>query len=183
MDDQKESFLNMAFPSVDFSLYQANFKDNAFMSVVSCHIDSGKKLELLWSRINNLIGTEFQTKLDDEFSRWNIYLVFFISQKISNALKYTIENDTFFVRKIIFDNQLAYLGKDHIAKCLNDHILGDDIHVKTLSSQVALTEPKYLPITQNLLNAKLPLGHTKNEKDIRNLWLNNAILEVGNHEV
>ena len=153
------------------------------MSAFSCRIENDEMLERLWSRINNLIGTEYQTQLDDEFSSWNIYLVFFTPQRISNALKYTIENDTFFVRKVVFDSQLVQLEKEHIAAYFNDHILGKDIKVESLSIKGVISQPKYSSITQSLLRAKLPLGRTTNEKKSRDVWLDKAILEVDNNEV
>lgn len=183
VDDQKVDFLSVAFPEADFSLHQAVVAGNIFMSVFSCRIDSEEVLECLWSRINNLIGTEYQTKLDDEYSSWNIYLVFFTSQKISNALKYTIENDTFFVRKIVFDNQLSELKEEHLAGYFNDHILGKDILVESSSMLEVLSEPEYSSITQSLLRANISLGRTKKDKELRAGWLDKAILEVDSYEI
>jgi hypothetical protein len=183
VDDKEIGFLSVAFPEADFSLHKAVFAENIFMSVFSCRVDSEKLLECLWSRINNLIGTEYQTKLDDEYSSWSIYLVFFATQKISNALKYTIENDTFFVRKIVFDNQLLELKEEHIARYFNDHILGKDILVDSTSMEKELIEPTYSPITQSLLRANIPLGLANKDKGLREAWLEKTILEVGSYEV
>ncbi|MFT5813659.1 MAG: hypothetical protein ACI9VT_001412 [Psychroserpens sp.] len=183
VNDQEVDFLSVAFPEADFSLHKAAVAENIFMSVFSCCVESEKILERLWIRINNLIGTEYQTKLDDEYSSWNIYLVFFTSQKISNALKYTIENDTFFVRKIVFDNKLLELKEGHIAGYINDYILGKDILVNSISMQEVLSEPTYSPITQSLLRANIPLGLTKKDKESRKAWLDKAILEVDSYEV
>jgi len=182
MDDKEVAFLNAVFPEVDFTLHQAMFGENVFMSTFTCRIGSEEILERLWSRINNLIGTEYQTKLNDEFSSWNIYLVFFIPEKISNALKYTIENDTFFMRKITFDNQQVAPEKEHIAEYLNDHILGKDILLEPLLSSKVTDDPKYSLITQSLLNAQLSLGRSTKDKQSREAWLDNAIIEVVNNE-
>ena len=173
-------FLKSAFPEVELKLYKAIVRDNSFISAFSCWIESEKMLERFWSRINSLIGTEYQTNLDDEFSSWNIYIVFFSSHKISNALKYTIENDTFFVRKIIFDNQADSLEKEQIPKCLDDHILGKDIKIDPILNPSVIVESKYTSITQNLLSANIPLGPTVKEKKSRKKWLDNAILLVDN---
>ncbi|ABX51721.1 conserved hypothetical protein (plasmid) [Shewanella baltica OS195] len=176
------NFLKDSFPELEFNIYKAKINENSFFSVITCCIENEEILDRFWERINNLIGAEYLPTMND-FSSWNMYLALLSPNKIGSYLKYTIENDTFFVRKIIFDNQIEHLKNDHIAKLLNDHILGDDIQVDTHPNQVVLSEPKYSLVTLNLLNAKIPLGGTKSEKDMRNAWLDNAILEVNSHEI
>ncbi|MDO6776230.1 hypothetical protein Q4591_12765 [Shewanella sp. 3_MG-2023] len=176
------NFLKDSFPELEFNLHKAKVNECSFFSVISCCIDNEETIECLWERINNLIGAEYLPTLND-FSSWNIYFILLSPQKISNPLKYTIENDTFFVRKIIFDNQIKCVKKDHVAKLLNDHILGDDIDVSPVSNQVVQSEPNYSPITQSLLNTNLPLGRINNDKKRRNTWLDKVILEVDNHEI
>jgi hypothetical protein len=182
MGNKEVAFLDSAFPEVKFSLHQAMFGENVFMSTFSCMVASEEILEGLWSRINSLIAAEYQTKLNDEFSSWNIYLVFFVLEKISNSLKYTIENDTFFMRKITFDSQLIEPEEKHVTEYLNDHILGKDIKIEPVLSGNVIDEPKYSSITQNLLNAKLSLGPSMKDKQSREAWLDNATLEVDNNE-
>jgi hypothetical protein len=94
-----------------------------------------------------------------------------------------IENDAFFVRKIVHDDQQVQLEIDHVAKFLNDHILGENIKIETLISKNDIQDPKYSSITKSLLNANLSLGRTADDKKTRDAWLDNAILEVDNHEV
>ena len=176
-------FLKTAFPEVEFNLYRAMVKENVFMSAFSCRIENEEILEQLWSRINSLIGAEYQTQLLDEFSSWNIYLAFFIPKQVSNVLKYNIENDTFFVRKIVFDSNLEDLEKEVIAINLNSHILGKDISIESQSIQEVISVPEYSSITKRLLSTKLPLGRTGNDKKLRQAWLDKAILEVDNDEI
>ncbi|MEY8198115.1 MAG: hypothetical protein RPS47_02625 [Colwellia sp.] len=175
-------FIKASFPEVEFNLFKAFIGESEFLSGFSCWVESEEVLENTWSRITSLIGTEYQSKLADDFSSWNIYLAFFTPKKISNALKYTIENDTFFVRKIVFDSQTVQLEKDHIGKYLNDHILGKDIRVDSISLQGDESEPKYTSITQSLLNAKLPLSNAPKDKQLREAWLDSEFLKVDNDE-
>jgi hypothetical protein len=175
--------IKASFPQVKFTLYKALVSNDVFLSGLSCWVENEEVLESLWSRINSLVASEYQTKLDDDFSSWNIYLAFFTDKKISNALKYTIENDTFFVRKIVFDNQLVELKEEKIAGYFNDHILGKDILVDSVSMKKVLIDPEYSPITQSLLRANIHLGPAKKDKELREAWLDKAILEVGSYEV
>ncbi|QUM90559.1 hypothetical protein HWV03_18060 [Moritella sp. 36] len=196
--DYDMKLLNLEFPDVEFNLYQALIGGKSFLSAFSCWIENEEILEQFWNRINNLIGIDYQTKLEDEFSSWNIYLVFFIPTTVSNSLKYTIENDTFFMRKIVFDSKLKSLNKDKFSAYLDDHILGKDIYIEQPSSQnvinssiyssvtqdlFAMNNSIYSSVTQDLLAMNISLGKSRDEKRMRGAWLDKIILEVENDEV
>ncbi|MFT5621799.1 MAG: hypothetical protein ACI9GY_000711 [Brevundimonas sp.] len=177
-------FLNEAFPDVEFSLHRAKIGENSFLTVFSCWVENEELLEMFWSRINNLIGTEYQTKLQDEFSSWNIYLAFFIPAEVSNALKYNIENETFFMRKVVFDSKEKALDKVNISTYLNNHILGKDIRIEQRSNQEADDdESSYSFVTQKLLADKLPMSKARDDKELREKWLTKVISEVNIDEV
>ena len=103
-------FLSTEFPDVNFKLFQSYINHSAYFSVFYCTLADEILLQQLWKRINNLISIEYQTQIEDDFTRWNIYLVFSIPMKISNSLKYLIENDTYFMRKIINDCNDAFFA-------------------------------------------------------------------------
>jgi hypothetical protein len=176
-------FLRLAFPEIEFNLYRAKIDDNSFLSVFSCWVENEELLEKFWSRINCLIGTEYQTKLPDEFSSWNIYLAFFIPEKVSNALKYNIENETFFMRKVVFDSKEKDLDKANVSTYLNNHILGKDIRIEQRSNQEADPDSSYSSVTQRLLADKLPISKARDDRELREKWLAKVISEVNNDEV
>jgi hypothetical protein len=176
-------FLDKAFPEIEFNFYRAKIDENSFLSVFSCWVENEELLEKFWSRISNLIGTEYQIELHDEFSSWNIYLAFFIPTEISNALKYNIENETFFMRKVVFDSKEKDLDKANVSTYLNNHILGKDIRIEQNLIHEVADESSYSPVTQKLLADNLPLGKTQNDKEQRQRWLAKVISEVKNDEV
>jgi hypothetical protein len=181
--DGEIEFLDKSFPEIEFNFYRAKIDENSFLSVFSCWVYNEELLEKFWSRINNLIGTEYQIKLHDEFSSWNIYLAFFIPTEISNALKYNIENETFFMRKVVFDSKEEVLDKAKISTYLNNHILGKDIRIEKKSNQEADDESSYSSVTQKLLADKLPMSKARDDKELREKWLAKVISEVKNDEV
>ena len=77
------------------------------------------QLAELWEEINNRVAIDYQAGLSDDFSRWNVYLVFLVSGLISKQLRYTIENDKFALRKLMV----------FVIRLLNDEILGHDLVV------------------------------------------------------
>jgi hypothetical protein len=176
-------FLKSAFPEYEFNLYQAIVNEGCFMTAISCCVANESVLEKTWSRINNLIGTEYQTKLLEEYSRWNIYLVFFMTDQVDNALKYAIENDTVFLRKIVCDTDIVEPREVGLKKYINDHILGKDI---ALESKSIPSKGPFTPLsstTKSLLMAKLPLGRGVEDSLRRKAWLDSAILKVVSNEI
>jgi hypothetical protein len=79
------------------------------------------ELENNWREISNFIALHFQSKLENKFEIWNIYLFFKMPAKVESPLKYLIENDTFSSRKIIIE---AEASNEAI---INEHIMNTDL--------------------------------------------------------
>lgn len=171
-------FLSTAFPDVNFKLFQSYINHSAYFSVFYCTLADEGLLQQLWKRINNLISIEYQTQIEDDFTRWNIYLVFSIPMKISNSLKYLIENDTYFMRKIINDCN----DKKEIVSYLDNHILGKDIFFGP-SDIPKEVEIQYSQITLDLLSADLPLNRSQESQKARDEWLNGLFQGADSNEI
>ncbi|MCG3693326.1 ABC-three component system middle component 1 [Aliarcobacter butzleri] len=64
-----------------------------------------KMLNDNWENIQNKIALDFQSNIQKEIELWNIYIIFFIENKMEQKdLKYKIENDHYCARKILIDN-------------------------------------------------------------------------------
>ncbi|MDQ6481833.1 ABC-three component system middle component 1 [Dyadobacter sp. LHD-138] len=103
-----------------------------------------EQLTMHWSKIVDFIAFEFQSKLTEEFSVWNIYLFFIKPLYIADGgvysrVKLQIENDTFSSRKIVVDND------DH-EKIINEHIINKniDFNLETTSTITKSFEPNIL---------------------------------------
>lgn len=171
--------LNTAFPDVNFKLFQAYIDDSAYFSVFYCTLADESLLQQLWKRINSLISVEYQTKIENDFTRWNIYLVFSIPMKVSNSLKYLIENDTYFMRKIVDD---CNDDKEGIASYLDNHILGEDISFGPSDIPKEVTM-QYSQITLDLLSADLPLNRSHESQKARDEWLNGLLQGADSNEI
>lgn len=80
-------------------------------------------LKSSWAKISNYLAVKYQSKLETEFERWNVYLFILTDQQIDDALKYHIENDTFSSRKIIISPKQA------VTEIIKEHILNNDLNV------------------------------------------------------
>lgn len=68
----------------------------------------------MWKKINNIIATYFQSNLNKNVEKWNIYLFFFVVDKVSRDVKYKIEQDKYCSRKIIIDSNEEWLDENKI---------------------------------------------------------------------
>lgn len=128
-DNERVREVLQAFPEFRFELYTAG-KDS-FISCLVCWITSAALLERDWSGIQNILALNFKT--ERKTARWNIYIAFFCVDKVSDKLKYAIQNDKFSARKILFDGQQqsgSYAADIETAlKLLNDELFSVDIVV------------------------------------------------------
>jgi hypothetical protein len=85
---------------------------------------SEEELKKIWITTSNYIAINFQAKIKDQFSKWNIYLFFQIRKNIGTDLKYKIENSTFSSRKIVIE------GEESLATLINQHILNNDLKIE-----------------------------------------------------
>ncbi len=85
-------------------------------------LDDEKTLDIFWDKIRNLIAVYYQSKLESDFERWNIYIVFVLPIIVGNELKYKIENDQLSSRKIIVDDFVEEFNEEAKNKLLSCYI-------------------------------------------------------------
>ncbi|MDB2155848.1 ABC-three component system middle component 1 [Clostridium butyricum] len=74
------------------------------INIFSIIIEDERHLKKIWENINNDIAVYFQSTLDNEASRWNLYIFFFVKKNVSSIVKYEIEQDKYCARKIVVEN-------------------------------------------------------------------------------
>ena len=81
-----------------------------------------------WENFTSWFAAHFQTKLDSEFEKWNLYLFFLVPEKIELSLRYNIENDTYSSRKIVIE------GVQDCDKIIKNHIIISDLGISSSGS-------------------------------------------------
>lgn len=117
------SDLENEFENVSFSFKEINYQGKLPCFFIT--VKSEEELTRIWMKVSDIIAVNYQSRMKDEFSIWNLYLFFIISETISNDLKYQIENDTFSSRKIVIE------GKSDLIKIIDEHILNSDIKINS----------------------------------------------------
>ncbi|GAA3945178.1 hypothetical protein GO495_31055 [Chitinophaga oryziterrae] len=103
--------------------YQQIPLGRGYVHAFSVNIDKESTLKETWQTISNFIAMHFQTRIGDNFGKYNFYLFYIAVENISNELKYKIENNTFSSRKIIITNG------EELSSLVNFHILNNDLKI------------------------------------------------------
>lgn len=116
-----------------------------------------KMLNDNWESIQNKIALDFQSNIQKEIELWNIYIIFFIENKMEQKdLKYKIENDHYCARKILIDN-IGDIKNDEekiklqIRKKLFDLKIPEPTVVKSidaLESDINIIDPRLTNLNQ-----------------------------------
>lgn len=93
------------------------------ISVFVGFYSEAKDLKEDWSQLVSSIATMYQSKLSDDFSKWNTYLIFVCNESISKSLHYEIENDKFASRKLVLHSYQKNSTVDGISSFIEDKVL------------------------------------------------------------
>lgn len=92
------------FSQYNLQLWE-NDKEKFITNIFILTLTDENILSEIWENLIAKIAFHFQSNLEKEIELWNIYVIFFIENKIEqNELKYKIENDHYCARKIILDD-------------------------------------------------------------------------------
>lgn len=140
---------------------------------IYCQLNSEKELERLWDKINSIVAMEISDFLKNDYERWNIYCFYNSKGKVNNSLKYKIENDTFFCRKIVISDKKTEIN---MIDLIDEFIINSDICIELEKNMVP---EKYTPST-NIYNM-LDIANSKNKEYINELYA--QILKVSQEPI
>lgn len=90
-----------------------------------------KNIENQWKVFANTIAANFQNQeymsKNKDFEKWNFYIIYVSTEKLSKELKNRIENDRFSSRKIVEDNYTNEFNSDEANKLIIKHITNTDL--------------------------------------------------------
>lgn len=153
------------FEDYNASVYSVKLSNQEDEIVAFCvQFNDQSTLESNWSRLNNAIAADFQSNLTSEFSAWNIYLVIWCKQRVSKSIKYKVENDKAFIRKLVIDNCQLPDSSSYMTQYLDALLLGKDL-LQVVDSEVVETEPYNLSRFTRLL-----IESESNINNILDIW-------------
>lgn len=163
-NDALDAVLEKDFPAADVEYHQQ--KLGGTIHVFLIRFSNSQALQDGWRRLSNAIAVYFQTKLPDEFGKWNTYLFFINTGPVNRDLKYKIENDTFSSRKIVIENDMDF------QEIIQKHVLNGDLKVAVKQAPVAQEEFVKNPIIAKALENKTVSGKSTYRPDAKDVLQN-----------
>ncbi|MFT7250495.1 MAG: hypothetical protein ACI9FW_000206 [Flavobacterium sp.] len=133
---------------IKYAVEDANWKISIFIS----SFENQETLEKSWKDISNTLASAFQSNLsgkENEFEKWNIYILYLCKSDVEKGLKNMIENDKFSSRKIVEDNLKDIATEDVIKKLIIKHITNTDLN-EFLEKTIVNLESTYVPVNQDI---------------------------------
>jgi hypothetical protein len=118
-----------------------------------------------WEKIANSIAACIQGQIDNVFIKWNLYLLLLCKTNVSKEIKYGIENDTFWCRKIVVENFSKEDLSDKVKnKLISSKITMEDIGVKNIALESPANYIGQTPFWDIIKNSQISLdkGNSKN---------------------
>lgn len=145
-----------------------------------------KKLSDLqkWREINSFIAAKYLRVCENNFERWNTYLLFVCAEEIPKNIQYEIENNKFSMRKIVAkDNiQSDFLNTYEIESIINERILSSNVKLTQMKS-TSISKLQISDITNRLLDAQMIFDSSQVSRDNnRAKWLNTELERISGNE-
>lgn len=109
--------------------YEGN-QNSFYYYIFTCEFKTEEDLLENYNAINEVIAFDFQSSLEKNIERWNLYIFYFIEGEIKNSTKYSIQQDKYATRKIVIEcNNESILNGDKI-QIINRKLFKLNINIK-----------------------------------------------------
>ncbi|KTF14783.1 ABC-three component system middle component 1 [Pseudoalteromonas sp. H105] len=109
-----------------FAVNQNGAKLRAFY----CHFETISELSNLWLQWISFLASEYFKDDLSIFEKMNIYVLFSCNEDIPKSIQFSIENNKFAVRKLIYDKSCVSLPDKEIINFLDRKILSSHINIE-----------------------------------------------------
>jgi len=182
------SALKSQFQCWQFSCFEVlpSLSEEVYIRAFCCKVKNLPSLQQEWKEINSFIAATYVPKSRSSFERWSTYLLFICTDenKIPKTTHYEIENNKFSMRKMVEHTPKSRVGDFEVIKLLNRRILLTNINYQEVESNVATSNPTFIPelscLSQSLKKEKISSGASKDAKEARLKWIE-AELTKSNH--
>ncbi|TCV29122.1 hypothetical protein EDB70_103663 [Vibrio crassostreae] len=149
-------------------------KVNAFCLVFEKESD----LKEQWEDIADVLNYEYlSTNETTEFERWNNYLVFVVTGEASLETKYEIENDKFYMRKMVIEisTESKEMVKEKTIEFLNNRLLLRNFDLSNNVSNNDKWKELLGEYSKSITKDNITFGRDRTSKDARVDWINRML--------
>lgn len=133
---------------IKYNIENNDWKISVFFPI----FEDQQTLDKSWVDISSTISSAFQGSLigkENEFEKWNIYILYLCKNDVEKGLKNKIENDKFSSRKIVEDNLNEILNDEVVEKLIVKHITNTDLE-ELLKTTVVNPQLNYIPLNLDI---------------------------------
>lgn len=109
-------------------------RGNSFF-IFTSEFNTQEDIRNYYSEINEIIALEFQSRLDKNIERWNLYIFYFIRENIPQVMKQLVEQDKYATRKIVIEDLTSNLDDSTIMQFINNKLFNLKIKTKNNNDQ------------------------------------------------
>ncbi|MDE1347637.1 ABC-three component system middle component 1 [Vibrio aestuarianus] len=153
--------MKAAYEVDDIKIIKTNFVSDFY--VVFCRFSKEGELKSLWDKLNSVISAELSCDFKNDFERWNLYFFYLCERKVKDSVKYQIENDKYFSRKILIDDSKLKLTSESIEYLISKNIINDDL-ILTSAKKDDKTSYTSSSIVYNLIDLEKIIDKNDSEK-------------------
>lgn len=118
-----------------------------------------------WDNLNSVVAAELSSTFENDYERWNLYSFYLCERSVKPSVKYKIEHDKYFSRKIVLGKFESNLDGDSISSLVSKYIINDDLVIK----DVEYVDLSYS--SESIVYGLIESEKTSNKHEIESLYL------------
>ncbi|CAM3002308.1 ABC-three component system middle component 1 [Vibrio rarus] len=111
---------------IECEIYDIPFPHSIYCGVVK--FNDPDKLGKLWEKVNTSLSISISDNFENDFQKWNFYIIYLCNFDIPKKVKYQIENNKFYSRKITLSKK--QIGSRTISEIFSEDVIFTDIGLK-----------------------------------------------------
>lgn len=111
---------------IDCDIYEISFPKPIYCATLK--FSDVEKLERQWMGVNKALSISISEKFANDFQKWNFYIIYFCDFEIKKELKYKVENDKSYSRKITINN--SHIKGRSVCDIFEEEVIFTDIGLK-----------------------------------------------------
>ncbi|OEU70589.1 MAG: hypothetical protein BA863_18460 [Desulfovibrio sp. S3730MH75] len=156
------------------SSYVTSFSDASRLTAFCCSVSGDFLLKQKWREISDCISHDYLTGAVSDFEYWNSYLVFICNVEVPKALKYEIENDKLYMRKLVEKKPAGWddsTPEKAITELLNRRLLLSHIELSGYETADTPILPELSQWGKDIVKQEIPSDPRKEDsKKARAAW-------------
>lgn len=145
--------------------------------IFTCDFNSEVELVNKYKIINEVIAFDFQRTLIRDIEKWNLYVFYFVNEKLSEDAKFLVEQNKYATRKLVFDDLGSFLDLEEKKAIIQNKLFNlelvdkrkeKDKDMERVSTLIKKTDPKLFNLIETTKEIK---GKTLKQREKKTMLI------------